>query len=97
MSNESELRRQLLEAKNMLDRWRPVVLAARDLIGKNVTRPHVYQSTDTAKYHLALALAEAGQDLPEEPMGEGAVYCIPHRVYYGRGGICRKCLKEVAP
>jgi hypothetical protein len=39
-----------------VDAMRAVVKAGRELIGKNVTRPYVYQSTDSGKYKLALAL-----------------------------------------
>ena len=33
-----------------------VVDAARDVIGKNVTRPTVFEGRDTAKFRLAMAL-----------------------------------------
>lgn len=38
------------------DGMKKVVEVARELIGHNVTRPYIYEGTDTGKYRLALAL-----------------------------------------
>jgi len=92
-SMAGEATRQLLEANVQLQAMWPVVEAARDLIGKNVTRPDVYQETDKGKHRLALALAAMPVPTAEEPMGVGNVFCFTHRHFYGRGGSCRQCLQ----
>lgn len=41
--------------------------------------------------HLNAVLEPA---LIPEPMGRGNVYCITHKVHFGLGGICRKCIPQ---
>jgi hypothetical protein len=58
-----EIKAKLDAALLQIDAMKPVVEAAREMIGQNVTRPYVYEATDKGKHKLALAL----QGFTEKP------------------------------
>ena len=82
----TKCRQEWAEAVRLVEAWQPVVEAARELIGKNVTRPEVYQETDKGKHKLALALAGIAA---KEGESKG-VFCLTHRKVM-IDGVCPKC------
>lgn len=51
-------------ARSNFESMRPVVEAAKELIGLNVTRPDVYKESDQRKYRLALTLQRLTKEKP---------------------------------